>query len=288
MHSYLKSIGFNNITRHDLEIILKDIEVHPDIQGVTDLDRKNDDRIVEFRKNYSHDMGIAVIGSLQSDGFRLEYYYPYFCGSSDSSHEDVEIVRMSDREMFQGILDDDNVGIDLVFHLIDEISIIHADYETGEEVNHGKVRLSGMCDTATVLFPLDDEIKPDDTYLASDLADMMKRALGGDVAAVTELSMDDLRVYEELSNRLKSEDVLTILSSYIMPLGIESDKYTVLGEIKSKKQYMNSVTHQIIWVIGMVVNGINIDVCVNRENMIGEPAVGMRLKCNLWLQGRIA
>lgn len=288
MHSYLKSIGFNNITRHDLEIILKDIEAHPDIQGVTGLDSKNEERIVEFRKNYAHDMGISVIGSLQSDGFRMEYYYPYFCGCSDSSHEDVEIVRMSDREMYQGIIDDDKVGIDLVFHLIDEISLIHADYETGKDVNHGKVRLSGMCESATVLFPLDDEIKPDETSLDPDNAEMLRRADDGDVEAAAQLSLNNLSDYAELNNRLESEDVLTILSSYIMPLGIESDKYTVLGEIKSVKQYTNSITRQIIWVIGLLVNGIKIDVCVNRDNIIGEPANGMRLRCNLWLQGRIA
>ena len=34
-------------------------------------------------------------------------------------------------------------------------------------------------------------------------------------------------------------------------------------------------------------NGLEFDVCINAEDLMGEPEIGRRLKASIWLQGRM-
>ena len=105
MHKYLKSIGFHGIDSEDLKLLKCDIQAHPDMQSFTVSDGESG--TLEFRKEYSFHTGITIKGFQDyEDGFQEEYYYPYFEGTAISTNEDVEIVKTSDRDSYQGIVDD--------------------------------------------------------------------------------------------------------------------------------------------------------------------------------------
>ena len=257
MHKYLKSIGFHGIDSEDLKLLKCDIQAHPDMQSFTVSDGESG--TLEFRKEYSFHTGITIKGFQDyEDGFQEEYYYPYFEGTAISTNEDVEIVKTSDRDSYQGIVDDPRLGI-------------------------------GLASEGVVLLPLEDSLKPKvDLETANRIYEIKKSAKEGDQDAIERLSYEDLTQYNEISERIETEDVLTILSSFFMPQGIECDKYTVLGEIVKRKKFLNEATRQAIYVLTLNSNEILLDIVINEKDLMGEPEVGRRLRADIWLQGKIS
>lgn len=45
------------------------------------------------------------------------------------------------------------------------------------------------------------------------------------------LTMEDIDLYSSITRRIQNEDILSIVTTYFMPYGIESDQYSVLGDI---------------------------------------------------------
>ena len=105
MHRYLKSIGFTYISkREDLDELLNEV-----INAPTDeiyIKKSNGDILVERSKEYGAFIGIAVRGTYDNEGkFKMEYYFPYFCGSRWSTGAKLEIERYAEKDAYAGICD---------------------------------------------------------------------------------------------------------------------------------------------------------------------------------------
>jgi hypothetical protein len=85
--------------------------------------------------------------------------------------------------------------------------------------------------------------------------------------------------------RTKTEDILSIVETYIMPFGIQNDEYAILGEIVELYICTNSHTNEEIYVMTLNCNEISIDLCINKKELLGEPVVGRRIKATAWFQG---
>ena len=72
-----------------------------------------------------------------------------------------------------------------------------------------------------------------------------------------------------------------------MPYGVECDHYSVLGEIKDCKKIKNSFTKEECYIMTISANDLLFDVCINKEDLYGEPAIGRRFKGIIWMQGYI-
>ena len=83
------------------------------------------------------------------------------------------------------------------------------------------------------------------------------------------------------------EDILSIVETYFMPYGIESDQYAILGEIVDCKLLENDYTGESVYALDIMCNDMPFSVCINQNDLLGEPAVGRRFKGNIWLQGNI-
>lgn len=287
MHSYLRSIGFKNIDNEDFRIVLSDIERHPDKQSIIlDFD---DDKIIENVKEYNFMAGICSLGRLdEKNGFIREYNYPFFKGSTLSSKEDVELIKSSDKECYEGIIEDNRIGIDLVFFVNDTLSMIKDAYEKNKKLSTGEVKLSGLSNIGKVLIQLvDNKINIKEEIFDKLREDLYRSARKGDPDAYEELSYKDFEAYNLLQERIKSEDTMTILQSYIMPIGIECDKYEILGTIQKHIKMSNPATNQLVHIMTVVCNGIPIDVIINNDDLMGEIKVGRRFKGEIWLQGHV-
>ena len=162
------------------------------------------------------------------------------------------------------------------------------DYEEGKKINTGRVKLSGLASEGKVLFQLaDDKIYVPDPVLEKNRAELYEQARNGDTDAIDELSSKDYDTYNLIQERMKSEDTLTILQSYIMPIGIECDKYSILGTILDFKIMQNFTTKQKVVLMQVEASGIVIDIAINAKDVIGELKVGRRFKGEIWLQGKI-
>ena len=72
-----------------------------------------------------------------------------------------------------------------------------------------------------------------------------------------------------------------------MPYGIESDQYSILGEIMDCRLLQNELTKENVYAMDIKCNDMDFSLCINQKDLLGEPAVGRRFKGNIWLQGSI-
>ena len=89
MHSYLKAIGFSDVSeKKELDAILQDVIQNYDEKTVVE-DRSNH-LFTELSKLYGCDFGITVCGEYdEEDHFQMEYYFPFFRGTGISMEEEV-------------------------------------------------------------------------------------------------------------------------------------------------------------------------------------------------------
>ena len=289
MHQYMNAIGFGNInSKRELKNILTQVKTSFTQHDLIAQDEEMD--ICEYQKEYGAGIGIAMFGDRDiHEEFEKNYYYPFFLGTGITSHADVYIERRMDREAYAGICEDVKVGINLIFHLQNTVELLKERQKAKNSVKYKSVTLSGLCNGGTILLPVlkDKEQEERQKEEVHNRMMLVSAAKAGDQDAIESLTMDDIDTYSRVSQRLISEDVFSIVDTYIMPYGIECDHYSILGEILELQRIMNEYTKEEIYVMKLDVNSLLFDICVPVEKVIGSPEVGRRFKGNMWLQGRI-
>lgn len=285
----MNAIGFGNINnKRKLKNILTQVKTSFTQHDLIAQDEEMD--ICEYQKEYGAGIGIAMFGDRDiHEEFEKNYYYPFFLGTGITSHADVYIERRMDREAYAGICEDVKVGINLIFHLQNTVELLKERQKAKNSVKYKSVTLSGLCNGGTILLPVlkDKEQEKRQKEEIHNRMMLVSAARTGDPAAIESLTMDDIDTYSKVSQRLVSEDVFSIVDTYIMPYGIECDHYSIMGEILELQRIINEYTREEIYVMRLDVNELVFDICVPVKSVIGDPAVGRRFKGNMWLQGRI-
>lgn len=285
MHKFLNAVGFSNITKKDLEILIEEIKDRPEIMKVTTDSEGNE--FGEFSRKFAPNMGLVVRGNyLDDDSFQVEYYYPYFLGSQITTSEVIEVEKHSEKESYAGVCDDPRIGVTLIFYLQNV-----ADYLSEKRAQINGLRngamLSGLSVEGTILLPEEKKAAKASKLKHKDRSKLVSEAREGDEEAIESLTLEDMDTYSILSRRVMKEDILSIVSSYFMPYGIESDQYSVLAEIIDLIRVDNSLTNEVIYCMKLRCNDMTFDVCINEKDLIGEPAIGRRFKGNIWMQGTV-
>ena len=155
--------------------------------------------------------------------------------------------------------------------------------------NSTSVTLSGLANYGTVLLPVMKSKEQEDDWKEEqeNRSRLLNAAREGDANAIESLTLDDIDTYTEVSVRLRTEDVYTIIDTYFMPYGAECDKYAILGEITNMSIVENVISRECIYILTLDVNGLQFDVSVPIDSIIGEPEIGRRFKADIWLQGYI-
>ena len=288
MHKYMRAIGFSRLHKRDLDRMLFEIRRNPDYHQ-TALDTEGNE-FVELRREIAPDMGIAMRGMYNDDGhFVMDYYFPYRYGREVSTKVPAEVIRESARESFLGLCDDLRLGIDLIFYVQDMLTILESEQRNHKIVDFGGTTLGALSTEGKIIMPIFSTAKQVENVqrFSEKHFELLTAAKDGDSEAYEELALDDMDTYAMLSDRIEYEDVYSIVTSYFMPSGIESDKYAVLGEILECKKVINHHSAEALYVMKLECNEIVFDVCINVADLYGEPAVGRRFKGNVWMQGRV-
>lgn len=288
MHSFLRSIGFSEIK--------KDIDVFPYLQMTINspdtrsfYEKPDGEVFVELKKEFGYRIGLSVCGSyLDDQAFHIEYYYPYFRSEYESTNEDIEIERHADKNSYAAICDDMRLGITLIYYL-QNISEFFKHTDGKMILKKGTSVLSALSTEGKIVLPVEHV----DTSRNSQMKKFMKRtsllsaAKDGDEEAIENLTMEDIDLYSMLSRRITNEDLLSIVDTSMMPYGIESDQYAVIGEILEINHAKNTVTGENMIILGINSKDIVYEVCINEKDLVGEPQVGRRFKGKIWMQGYI-
>ncbi len=289
MHKYLKAVGFSKISkRTEINEIIRDVIKNYDEK--TAVENHPEGVFVEFSKNYGCDCGITVCGQYDEDNkFHVEYYFPFFRGTGITTQEQVIIERHAEKESFAGACDDLRIGITLIFYLQNPAEYMLEEYKESMDSGIHPVTLSGLASEGKILFPVqkDKEAVKVEKETNLNRTNLIAAARNGDEEAMESLTMEDMDTYSMISQRIMTEDVFTIVDSYFMPHGIECDQYNIMGEILDLMTFKNILTGEEICQMTVESNDMQFDVCINREDLLGEPEVGRRFKGVIWLQGQI-
>ena len=289
MHRFLRAIGFSKIkTREEFNNLIKKALDNP----VASYYNLYKDDVVYGDKYFKvgNNMGLVVCGDIDSkDEFVWEYAFPCFEPSTISTNSRSSVDRQASRVAFSGICEDNKIGVTIIYYLINRIDYMKESLSGKESLNGVSVSFSALSDKGTIMMPLAKDIlaKQKGGKKIKNRDKLIEAARQGDEKAIESLTIDDIDVYSTLSRRIKEDDLYTIVDTYFMPYGVECDLYSVMGEIEEINEVKNSVTDEIVYQMAISCNGMHIDVCINKEDLFGEPAVGRRFKGTIWLQGQL-
>ncbi len=288
MHNYLRSIGFKHITnKREIDSLIADIINKPDKKLITEDDCGN--VFAELSREFGQFIGIAVRGEyIDENNFQLDYYYPYFIGSGVTTEERVEIEKRSDREAYAGVCDEMRIGVTLIFYLQNVVEYLQESRTKNSRRFPVNTTMSALSAGGVVILPIyknESQIKSSQK-LSSNRSHLMEAAREGDEEAMESLTLKDIDTYSMISRRIMTEDIFSIVDTYFMPYGIESDQYSIMGEILDYT-LENHKTQEKCYVLTINSNQLVFDVCINQEDLLGEPAPGRRFKGTIWMQGQV-
>ena len=215
MHSYLRTVGFSKVkSRKEMQEIIQDVintydekiavENHPD--GV----------FVQYSKNYGCDCGITVCGQYDEDNeFHVEYSFPFFRGTGITTQEHVVVERHSEKESYAGACDDLRLGVTLIFYLQNPAEYMQEKCRGLKDPGNRPVTVSGLASEGKILFPVqkDKEAVKVERELAKNRTNLIEAARNGDEEAMESLTMEDMDTYSIISQRIVTDDILTIVDS---------------------------------------------------------------------------
>lgn len=289
MHQYLKAIGFGNIqTKNELAQLLKKTETEYTHQTIVSYNEEAD--YCELQKEYGQGIGITLCGEInRQECFEADSYFPYFEGSGITTYEDVVVERRIAKEEYIGICEDARVGITLIFHIQNGIEYMKERQLGLKQEYNTTVTLSGLALSGRVLLPIsksEQQVK-NELKNSQNRMQLLNAARNGDQNAIETLTLDDMDIYSKISRRLIHEDVFSIVDTYFMPYGVECDMYSILGEILAVRERENTMTKETLYQMKLDVNELQFDICVPKNQVLGEPEIGRRFKGTIWLQGNI-
>jgi hypothetical protein len=199
------------------------------------------------------------------------------------------VERHAGKESYAGVCDDMKVGISLVFYLQNMIPYVKAQAVGQLPIKGTSLTFSGLSLSGTIMMPImKDEVQKQQVKNESvNRINLINAARKGDENAIETLTLDDMDMYTAISRRIQKEDVYSLVDTYFMPYGVECDHYSVLGEITEVKVSKNRVSGENLYILTICCNELTFDICINIEDLYGEPLAGRRFKGVIWLQGYI-
>lgn len=288
MHKFMRSIGFSKLNRRELQKLVTDVILEGPKRSYTTLDEEN--VVAAYSKEFAPGIGVTVVGQFdEKDQFTYDYYYPFLSPRDISTEEDVSVERHAATESYAGVFEDVRMGISVIFYLQNMIPYIKALKADELPMKGTTLSLSALSIDGIILMPLQKSVKDVVTNIqsAKNRTKLIMAARNGDEEAIEDLTLKDMDTYTTIAQKIKQDDVFTLVDTYMMPYGVECDQYAILGEITEVETVKNSLTNEELYHMNVMCNDISIQLVVNKEDVFGEPAVGRRYKGNIWLQGVI-
>lgn len=287
MHKFLPAIGFSKLNNENFTNLIQEIVKRPDYQESA-IDFEGN-QFVELRYMVADNVGIVLRGSYnENDEFKLDYYYPTFIGDSISIKNDVEVIKQSDKDNYQVMVDEIRLGVNLIFQLQNMGEFLRKNIMAGK-IGDRDIKLAALSLDGKIILPLYDNEKSriKEKMNNQKRIDLVEQAREGNEEALESLTMDEIDLYQRITRRVAKEDILSVVTSFFMPYGIENDKYEILGDILDVKTVVNHLTMEELYILVVESNDVVLEVCINKNNLYGEPTIGRRFKGTIWLQGTV-
>ena len=289
MHKFLRAAGFSMYQKkRDIVSLLELLEKQPSLTRCVELDPETN--VSEMRVEVAPGIGISIIGEINEEGkFEREFYLPYLENMMESTTAECSIQRHADRETFAGMADEMKIGISLIFYVQNLLEYREKQLKKSGPHRIRSISLSGLSVSGKILLPVRKTPKQIEMAKAAmtNRNNLIEAARNGDESAMETLTIDDIDLYSRISRRAMKEDLYSIIDSCFMPCGVECDQYSVIGEIKDIQKAKNIYTKEELYVLSLECNDLLFNVCINSQDLVGEPEIGRRFKGQIWLQGTL-
>lgn len=288
MHTYLRSIGFSNLTEQsDIENLICDVIGHANSREM--FKREDGSVLVEYILRPSKSTGVKVRGEEDKMGnFHFSHYFPFALGTERCNEEAVYVNKRVDTDAYTGMCDDYRMGVSMIFYIQNLVDYFHL-FKGEKCIDNAKVVLSGLAQSGKIILPT--QIRAENSSVQTELNRKKNRliieAKKGNEEAMQSLTIDDIDNYALVNERIKFEDVFSIVDTSFVPYGSESDVYNVTGNIREVQMEQNAFSKEKIWYLLIECNEVLMNIVINEKDLLGEPKVGRRFRGTIWMQGKL-
>jgi hypothetical protein len=281
----ISAIGFKTMEkrRKDMSEIIRRVTVVPD----NSFSHKNS---VEQYGFMGDDYGFIVYGTrLENGEVKVRRWNAFAMSDATMCVSDVDFERHGGGDVY-AYCEDTRTGQEFEFRLNNVTEFNDYVRRTGNRwLDEAEVNIAGLCETGSVLFPISRDgeyFKRREEELEAQF-NLVQRFKNGELAAGHKLREQARARAENVRERLKTEDVLSVFEGYLLPYGESDSVFALLGDIVSVKKSANRITQELIYSLGLDVTGITINVLINACDIVGAPAEGMRFMGVCSLQGSV-
>ena len=290
MHTFIKSIGFSKLeSLVEIDSLINQVVEQADSNKIAI--RPNGSKFIEYTKEFGENFGIVVRGEEDEKGeFHVGHFSPFLKSTVKGMAEnEIFINKKVDSDAYTGMCDDNRLGVSLIFYLQNIIEYIKHDYNIQHKLENREIKLAALAQSGKIILPTQKRIY---SHIASKIDkvvtnQLMDDAKNGDMEALDYLTYNDMDKNAVLNERIRHEDLFSIVETCFIPYGSESDLYTILGNIVSSRQISNKSTGEKIWILRLICNDVEFEVAINTNDLLGMPMPGMRFKGVVWLQGEV-
>ena len=290
MHEYIKSIGYSSVkTVREEKDLLDEVLWEPKRKKMISNPADLDSFYAELSGEVAKGAGLRLIGQYDEyEQFRLDNYYPYYEGRTESMNGSCHIGRKMDSMSFSGMCDDLRVGGPLIFHVVNTLDCIEK-HEPADEDRPRKVNLSGLSLEGAVLLPTMNtaSVLADDGETAKETVKMAEMSENSELDELGLMALENLDNLGHMLSRIGKEDLFSIVETTFLPFGLETELYKIVGIIEKVDSFVNKATMEKVFIMKLLCNDIPLDVCINEAQLMGEPAPGRRFRGVIWLQGLV-
>ncbi len=289
MHDFMRAVGFRSVrTKKQLKSIVDWVLEQPDQLSIVTKDGESN--LAQASREVANRAGITVIGELDERGVLVpEYFFPYIASAHVSSDAHLSYEHQSSKDGYIGMCEDLRMGMALIFTVRNVTEVLRNTQGFPAEPDFSRVALSALAKDGTVLLPLQqsERVLKERKARDAERGQLLEDAHMGDPKAMESLAKQEMQRYERVMSRLRDTDVYTLVNSFFMPHGMESDQYYFMGRIVSKQLLENSLTKEKFYRMIVESNGMELTVAINEEDLTGTPEIGCRIKCHAWLMGEL-
>ena len=293
MHNYLRAAGFSEYNTEGIVYrFIRNSVIKPEYITAR-LDLGDGTVLLEYRMPINAFVGICAAELVSHGEFsEIQYYYPYFDGPEVSTTAVCTVEKHTNADTYSGVIDEYSVGMSLIFFLSNPVNYRLRHNNDNISEFRGTI-LSAFSNEATVLLPVVPQGDPLDPLKAPEVKSIFDSdepiviSEDGEPEFNEALIDADIDMYNQISERIESEDLYSLVEQSFMPCGVECDQYSVIGEILDYTEHVNELTEEKLSFLKLSCNDVEFWLCIRRDDILGEPQQGRRLKCRIWLTGMV-
>ena len=214
----------------------------------------------------------------------IEHSFPFVTPGNYVYSDEVHVDRLNDRSGYYGMID--NINLSVIFSMINVAKIM--DHQWRQPLPGVlSIRLSGLCLGADILLPLmktEQDLQYESDRMRDELA-TIHLIRHGNQELLNKMMMREMDMKDTIDHRIDTEDVLSIVDSSMIPSGLQSDVYDIIGTILNVNLVQNRKTGEEVYLLDVACLYYVIRIAVNKQDLIGKPEIGRRFRGVTWLQG---